>query len=206
MSRAKNLRLRSIKETTERKKLFGGTGFITMPHTDTNRFDCVVYKNYMKSNYNVTPLSNDVELRTSYVDKEVKDEIITAREQHIPMEVTSEIRKPEEKPVVAEQHKPPKSDGESRFDVDFSFLAKEPEIAEEDKEFLDALDKLASASELLSEFKAAICVPAVADFTLKSYKHKLTEYPDTTENADNPERKAFVNILNILKRIIRKED
>ena len=49
MSRAKNLRLRTIKESTERKKLFGGNGFISMPHSDTNKFDIVIYKNSLKN-------------------------------------------------------------------------------------------------------------------------------------------------------------
>ena len=48
MSRSKNLKLRTLKEMKERKKLFGGTGNITMSHMDTDKFDIVIYKNYEK--------------------------------------------------------------------------------------------------------------------------------------------------------------
>jgi hypothetical protein len=89
--------------------------------------------------------------------------------------------------------------------VDFSFLAEEPQELEEDTELNDALNKMASEAELMAEFKDAICIPAVAEFLIKSLKEKLSQYPDTLENANNEDRKAFVNVFNILKKIIRKE-
>lgn len=113
--------------------------------------------------------------------------------------------KPASKPAVPTKEQQPLPEGKSKFDVDFSFLTKESEETEEDKEFNEALDKMASEAGLMAEFKDAICVPVVSEFILKSIKQKLSEYPDTAENAGNPDRKAFVNAFNILKKIIRKE-
>ncbi len=110
----------------------------------------------------------------------------------------------EPKPSLKKGSKPqstPKNDEP----VDFSFLAEEPQELEEDTELNDALNKMASEAELMAEFKDAICIPAVAEFLIKSLKEKLSQYPDTLENANNEDRKAFVNVFNILKKIIRKE-
>jgi hypothetical protein len=90
-------------------------------------------------------------------------------------------------------------------DVDFSFLVVGPEETEEDKEFDSMLNKMASGAEMMSQLIDVICVPIVADYILKSLKSKLLEFPDTSDNADDPDRKAFVNAFNILKKIIRKE-
>lgn len=48
MTRSQRNKRHEIKEAFERKKLFGGSGDITMPHSDTSRFDPVLYKNSLK--------------------------------------------------------------------------------------------------------------------------------------------------------------
>lgn len=49
MTRGQKKKRREIKDVTGRKDLFGGSGFVTMPRSDTNRFDIVIYKNSLKS-------------------------------------------------------------------------------------------------------------------------------------------------------------
>ncbi len=103
------------------------------------------------------------------------------------------------------QPKPQPIKEDPKHDVDFSILTEEPRDIEDDTELTDALNKMASEAELMTELKSAICVPVVAEFLLKSIKEKLSQYPDTLENANNPDRKAFVYVFNILKNIVRKE-
>ncbi len=109
-----------------------------------------------------------------------------------------------EKKSKYRKRKPASEASQNNGDIDFSFLVKEPEETEEDKRFDEALREVFEHAELMEQFRAAIRVRVVADFIIKAIKQKLTEYPDTTENANNPDRQAFVNAFNIFKQIIRK--
>jgi hypothetical protein len=90
-------------------------------------------------------------------------------------------------------------------DVDFSFLLEKPSEIEPDTELDEAFSKMVAEADLMAEFKNAICVSVVAEFFMKSLKEKLSQYPDTLDNSCNGDRTAFVNVFNILKKIIRKE-
>jgi hypothetical protein len=109
-----------------------------------------------------------------------------------------------EQPKKVEQ---PKSvDSPVSGDVDFSFLLEKPSEIEPDTELDEAFSKMVTEADLMAEFKDAICVPVVSKFILKTLKEKLAQYPDTLDNSRNGDRTAFVNVFNILKKIIRNEE
>ena len=48
MTRGQKHKLRKLKEVHNRRKVFGGNGYISMPHINTDNFDIVIYKNSIK--------------------------------------------------------------------------------------------------------------------------------------------------------------
>lgn len=116
--------------------------------------------------------------------------------------IYKEIRSPKK----SKEEQPQQSPQELCKDatVDFSFLVEESLDTEEDMEFQKLLGDTIAEAEIMTQFKNALCVPVVSEFLSKSLKKKLSQYPDTIENANNEDRKAFVNVFNIFKRIVRK--
>ena len=94
---------------------------------------------------------------------------------------------------------------ELKGDTDFSFLIDDDicEETEETKEFNSLLDDVSVKLEWLEKFTDIIRTPVVAEFIMKSIKEKLSQYPDIMENSNNPDRKAFVNVFNMFKKLIR---
>ncbi|WP_159435445.1 hypothetical protein [Sporobacter termitidis] len=107
-------------------------------------------------------------------------------------------------PPEPQKPREPEKIDRSDTTVDFSFLTQDHKLIEEDPEFSSFLNSMAADAELMAQLKEAVCIPVVSEFLVKAIKDKLTQYPDTIENADNPDRKAFVNVFNVLKKIIRK--
>jgi len=127
---------------------------------------------------------------------------------HTAYEIVKGKRTEDGKPIQQQIKEEPKQEVKqiksAETTVDFSFLTEENNCAEEDDEFNQILNETIAEAELMANFKNAICVPVVADFLTKSLKEKLKQYPDILENSDNEERKAFVNLFNLLKKIIIK--
>lgn len=135
-------------------------------------------------------------------DKELIDKmdsgeigIATAYERVKPKKPDKSKRDPDQ-PVYDRN---PKLNLDEEGAVDFKTLFDAAPKEEEQEVF----HQMADEAELMGRFREAICIPIVSNFLLKSLKKKLTEYPDTPENADNPDRKAFVSAFNTLKKIVR---
>jgi hypothetical protein len=145
---------------------------------------------------------------------ELKAEILSGKTEVLKKDVREVAILPEaERPAAIERIKrgerldkpePPKPQKTEPQEKDYSFLTQDHKLVDEDPEFGRFLHSMAEDSELIGQLKEAMSVPAVSEFLIKSIKDKLTQYPDTIENADNPERKAFINVFNVLKKIIRK--
>lgn len=201
VTRGQKKKRRDIKEYAERKNLFGGSGFITMPHTDTDRFDNVLNKNYLKAVQGNQPEASSQPVRKLEKADPIQPVAQGTTDEEL-AKATVVSPEPTSFEAEAQKHKKKPKSVQKNWDVDFSFLLDgfEPELSEEDEQ----LNEIFAKAELMIEFKDVISVPIVSECILKSLKKKLTEFPDIVGNEDNPDRKAFVNVFNILKQIIRK--
>lgn len=135
--------------------------------------------------------------------KTTKEDVMKAAK--LPVETQKKLFSQSKVKVTEEMlnHTPKTTQSLNDGDVDFSFLAEEHIETEESKEFNKLLDSSLSDAEMMFEFRLAVCVPIVQECLTKALKEKLLQYPDTPQNARNEDRKALVNTLNLIKKIVK---